>query len=159
MDIVVDDLSSKEIANFLLDHIQDMKATSPPESKHALDLHGLRQKDITFWSVYKNGTLVGCGALKELDHFHGEIKSMRTGAKNRGKGIASTLLKYILDIAHSRGYSKVSLETGSMDFFKPARLLYLNHGFKECLPFADYEEDPNSIFMSKNIGPGWDILP
>jgi putative acetyltransferase len=151
MDIVLDDLSGREIARFLEDHIEDMKSTSLPESKHALDLDGLRSSEITFWSVYDNGDLIACGALKELDKFHGEIKSMRTAVTIRGQGIASELLKYILNVAKYREYRKVSLETGSMKFFEPARKLYFNHGFQICSPFSSYKEDPNSIFMSRNI--------
>lgn len=151
MKILLDDLSGNEIAKFLEDHIEDMKATSPPESKHALDLEGLKSSELTFWSVYENHNLIACGALKELDKFHGEIKSMRTAASARGKGIASKLLKHILNVAKSRGYSKVSLETGSMKFFEPARKLYFSHGFQSCAPFASYTDDPNSVFMSRAL--------
>jgi len=151
MEIILDDLSCKEIAEFLQEHIDDMKTTSPPESKHALGLDGLRSLDVTFWSVYEQGSLVGCGALKELSSYHGEIKSMRTAKSSRGKGVASTLLKHIFLVASSRGYKKLSLETGSMQFFEPARKLYLNHGFQVCAPFGKYIEDPNSVFMSKII--------
>ena len=146
--ILLDNLSGQDIADFLDQHIQDMKSISPPESKHALDLEGLRSDDITFWSVYDNNVLVGCGALKELDATHGEIKSMRTAPQSRGKGIASRLLKHIIRVSTGRGYKKISLETGSMAFFDPARKLYFNHGFQVCPPFADYKEDPNSMFMT-----------
>lgn len=139
------------ITQFLEQHIEDMKSTSPPESKHALDIKGLKKPDVTFWSVYEERELIACGALKELDESHGEIKSMRTAAPARGKGVASTLLNHILDTAKSRGYSKVSLETGSKVFFKPARKLYARYGFQVCAPFSDYKEDPNSVFMSKNM--------
>ncbi|WP_160154441.1 GNAT family N-acetyltransferase [Microbulbifer sp. ALW1] len=147
LNIHVDDLSGNEIAAFLQAHIDDMRATSPPESVHALDLDGLRQPDVTFWSAYLDGALVGCGALKELGPDHGEIKSMRTGAEARGKGIATAVLQHILGEARKRGYTRLSLETGSMDFFKPAHRLYSRHGFELCAPFADYREDPNSLFM------------
>ena len=147
LSIVVDDLSGPAIADFLQAHLDDMRATSPPESVHALDLGGLRQPEVTFWSAYLDGALVGCGALKELDLEHGEIKSMRTGAKARGKGIATAVLQHILEEARKRGYTRLSLETGSMDFFKPAHRLYSRHGFELCAPFAGYKEDPNSLFM------------
>nr|WP_282450229.1 GNAT family N-acetyltransferase [Microbulbifer sp. CAU 1566] len=143
----MDDLSGEEIAVFLQAHIDDMRAISPPESKHALDLKGLRSPEITFWSAYHGGVLVGCGALKELTSEHGEIKSMRTGATARGKGIATAVLQHILGEARKRGYTRLSLETGSMDFFKPAHRLYTRHGFELCAPFADYVDDPNSLFM------------
>lgn len=148
MKIVVDDLSGQEIADFLEQHIEDMKSVSPPESKHALDVDGLKSSEITFWTVYKNDLLAGCGALKELDATHGEIKSMRIAPNARGKGIASKLLRYIITVSTNRGYHRLSLETGSMAFFEPARQLYLNHGFQYCRPFADYKEDPYSVFMS-----------
>mgnify|MGYP000215218727 FL=1 len=148
MKIEIDDLSSPAIANFLQAHIDDMRSISPPESKHALDLDGLRQPDITFWSVYLVGELVGCGALKVLTPQHGEIKSMRTGAGARGQGVATAMLRHIIDEARRRGYRRLSLETGSMGFFQPAHRLYARHGFELCGPFADYKEDPNSLFMT-----------
>ena len=147
MKIIIDDLSSPEIASFLQEHIEDMRATPPPESKHALDLSGLKQADITFWSVSYKNKIVACGALKELSATHAEIKSMRTSARLRGKGLASKMLQHILDEAKARQYKKLSLETGSMEFFTPARALYKKFGFSECPPFANYTNDPNSIFM------------
>ena len=151
MEIIVDDLSGQEIADFLSQHMADMKSISPPESRHALDLEGLRCDDVTFWSVYEKGSLLGCGAIKELDSIHGEIKSMRIALSSRGKGIASMLLKHILHISKIRGYKRISLETGSMDFFMPARELYLKHGFEYCRPFDCYKEDPNSVFMTLKL--------
>ena len=148
MKIIIDDLSGQEIADFLDQHIQDMKSTSSPESKHALDLERLKSPDITFWSIYDVGHLVGCGAIKELNQFQGEIKSMRTLTSMRGKGIASMLLNHIIETAKLRGYKKLNLESGSMAFFEPAHQLYLKHGFKFCQPFANYKEDPNSVFMA-----------
>ena len=151
MEIRIDDLAGPEIAAFLDDHIRDMRATSPPESKHALDLDGLRKPEITFWTVWENQQLIGCGAIKELDPRHGEIKSMRTSASHRGKGVATFVLQHILQVAKERGYQRVSLETGSMAFFEPARRLYRSHGFQDCEPFAGYKEDPNCVFMAKDL--------
>ena len=151
LDIRIDDLTSTAIADFLEQHIRDMKAVSPPESKHALDLEGLRKPDVTFWTAWQDGELVGCGALKQLDSRHGEIKSMRTSSSHRRNGVATAILRHILGEAETRGYERVSLETGSMPFFKPARMLYLNHGFQETAPFADYRPDPNSVFMTKTL--------
>ena len=151
VEIRLDDLCSVQITNFLEEHIREMKAVSPPESKHALNLKGLRKPEITFWTVWNDTSLVGCGAIKELNTEHAEIKSMRTKAACRGKGIASMLLLHILQQAKSRGYRRLSLETGSMPFFQPARNLYLKHGFNYCLPFSTYKEDPNSVFMTKNL--------
>lgn len=154
MNIRVDDLTSPEIAAFLEEHIKDMRSVSPPESKHALDLAGLRRPEITFWTVWDGADLIGCGALKELDATHGEIKSMRTGAGHRGRGVAAAMLQHILTEAESRGYRRVSLETGAMPFFEPAHRLYARFGFERCGPFATYREDPNSVFMTKNLKSG-----
>ena len=147
MKIVIDDLTGPEIAAFLQEHIEDMRATSPPESKHALDLEGLRKPEIAFWSVYDEDKLIACGALKKLTNEHAEVKSMRTSSIARGKGVASKLLQHLLNEARAHGYQKLSLETGAMQFFAPARALYTKFGFEPCLPFSDYKEDPNSVFM------------
>jgi putative acetyltransferase len=149
--IRLDDLRGPEIAAFLEEHLQDMRAASPPESKHALDLDGLRQPGISFWTVWDGDLLVGCGALKKLDPAHGEIKSMRAAAAYRGRGVASAMLGHIFDEAARRGYRRLSLETGSGDFFAPARALYAKFGFVECPPFGDYKPDPNSYFMTRAI--------
>ena len=151
MEVRIDDLSGPEVALFLEEHLRDMRDASPPESKHALDLDGLRQPDITFWTVWEGSELIGCGAIKELDKNHAEIKSMRTSPSLRGRGVASMLLAHMLSVARLRGYRRVSLETGSMPFFEPARRLYCRHGFSECLPFAEYKADPNSIFMTLDL--------
>lgn len=151
MEIRIDDLSGPEIAAFLEEHIKDMKSVSPPESKHALDLEGLRKPEITFWTVWDQGSPVGCGALKELNGSHAEIKSMRTSPSCRGKGVASAMMNHILTQARQRGYRRLSLETGSMPFFKPAHALYAKFGFKCCKPFAAYKEDPNSLFMDLEL--------
>ena len=151
MEIKIDDLVGDDVASLLQQHIDDMKRISPPESKHALDLNDLRKPEITFWAVWDEKTLAGCGAIKELDEGHGEIKSMRTSSLYQKQGIASLLLKHLLEEAKNRGYHRLSLETGSMPFFEPARSLYAKYGFKYCEPFADYKEDPNSFFMSKEF--------
>jgi putative acetyltransferase len=151
MDIRVDDLSSPEIAQLLREHLDDMHRHSPPESVHALDLDSLRRPDITFWSVRQGPVLLGCGALKQLDPAHGEIKSMRTAAAHLRKGVAARMLAHILDEAKRRAYRRLSLETGSMDAFLPARRLYERHGFRYCGPFGDYVEDPYSVFMTREL--------
>jgi putative acetyltransferase len=149
--IRIDDLSGAEIRELLEEHLASMKRQSPPESVHALPIEGLRQPEITFWTVWENGELLGCGALKELDSRHGEIKSMRTAERHLRKGVARTLLGYIIGEAERRGYRRLSLETGSMRVFEPARRLYAHGGFTFCGPFADYVEDPNSVFMTKEL--------
>ena len=151
MDIRIDDLSGPEIADLLQEHLCDMHRVSPPESVHALDLDSLRKPGITFWTIWDAGILAGCGAIKELDPQHAEIKSMRTASSHRRKGVAKQLLQHLLDEAKQRGYTRVSLETGSMDFFIPARALYASFGFENCPPFSDYIEDPNSVFMTKEL--------
>ena len=151
MDIKIDDLTGPRIAEFLREHLENMAQNSPPESMHALSLEELRKPDITFWSVWNGGELMGCGALKELDPQHGEIKSMRTASNHRRKGVAARMVEHILEKARRRNYRRVSLETGSMDAFIPARTLYAKFGFEECGPFADYVEDPNSVFMTKEL--------
>ncbi len=151
MEIKVDDLNGHEVSQLLLEHLQSMRQISPPESVHALDVDGLRKPEVTFWTVWENEELLGCGALKELDQQHGEIKSMRTSSRHLRKGVAKTLLKHIFDVARDRGYRRLSLETGSMKEFEPAHRLYRSCGFMFCGPFADYVEDPNSVFMTREL--------
>jgi putative acetyltransferase len=149
--IEVDDLESREIRAFLQDHIADMKSISPPESKHALDLEELKAPEITFWSASEDKRVIGCGALKELDAYSGEIKSMRVRASARAGGIGSKILRHIINEAARRGYRVLKLETGSMEYFVPARNLYLKYGFKQCEPFGSYKLDSNSVFMALNL--------
>jgi len=151
MEIRRDDLRGPEIAELLQEHLRDMHRVPPPESIHALDLEGLRSPAITFWTMWDEGSLARCGALKELDPRHAEIKSMRTASTHRRRGVAKQLLQHLLYEAKQQGYTRVSLETGAMDFFLPARTLYASFGFTSCPPFADYMEDPNSIFMTKEL--------
>jgi len=146
-----DDLTGPEVAGLLADHLHEMNLHSPPESVHALDLEALRKPEITFWGVWSGDTLVGCGALKQLGPNHAEIKSMRTAYEFRGQGVGKLMLRHILDEAAKRGYTRLSLETGSMAAFDPARRLYESHGFTYCGPFADYVLDPNSVFMTREI--------
>lgn len=146
--IRVDDLSGPAIAGFLSEHLESLAEVSPPESRHALDLDGLRRPEVTFWSAWEGTELLGCGALKEIDARHGEIKSMRTARKHLRKGVATKVLEHIIAEARKRGYRRLSLETGSMEYFEPARRFYARFGFRSCVPFADYVEDPNSAFMT-----------
>ncbi len=129
-----------------------MFSVSPPESVHALDLNGLRQPEITFWSVWSGTDLAGCGALKELSKEHGEIKSMRTAAAHQRRGVASRLMEHMVRESQQRGYQRLSLETGSQPYFEPAIKLYSSFGFKTCSPFEGYVEDPNSVFMTRELG-------
>ena len=151
MDIRTDDLSRPEVGELLLGHLDNMSLHSPPESIHALDLDAFRSPAITLWSAWEDDELLGCGALKELDATHGEIKSMRTADKHLRRGVAARLLEHIIAEAARRGYKRLSLETGSMEAFAPARALYERFGFDYCAPFADYLEDPYSVFMTKTL--------
>ncbi len=151
MYLKIDDLSGLQVAELVREHLQSMAIQSPPGSMHALGLESLRKPEITFWSAWEGDELVGCGALKELDRQHGEIKSMRTSSSHRGKGIAKGVLQHIIEEAKVRGYQRLSLETGSINAFEPARRLYISFGFQYCEPFADYIEDQNSVFMTKEL--------
>lgn len=151
MKIIIDSVTSKEVISLLEDHLHSMTLHSPPESIHALDVAGLRKPEVTFWSAWEDGELAGCGALKELDNKHGEVKSMKTSPDHLRKGVARKLLIHIISEAKNRGYNRLSLETGSMDAFLPAKKLYESLGFEYCGPFSDYAEDPNSVFMSLNL--------
>lgn len=149
--IRVDDLAGPEIRALLEEHLADMHAISPPESAHALDLDGLRRPEITFWTAWSGNALLGCGALKELSPDHGEVKSMRTARAHRRSGVARAMLAHIVAEARRRGYERLSLETGSMAEFAPARALYERFGFGYCGPFAGYVDDPNSVFMTRRF--------
>ena len=149
--IVVEDLTGPQIARFLAEHVSEMLSVTPPESKHALDLEALRGPGITFWSVMDGGTVVGCGALKRLDGGHAEVKSMRTTPARKRSGIASMLLGHMITEARRRGFTRLSLETGSAEFFAPARKLYEKFGFEYCEPFADYRPDPLSVFLTRGL--------
>lgn len=152
MEIKVDDLSGAEVTQLLEEHLTHMRSLGPPESTHALPLEELRRPDVTFWSVWKNHELLGCGALKQLDREHGEVKSMRTARAHLRKGVARAVLNHILEEAARRGYRRLSLETGASAAFSAARQLYAGAGFTYGEPFADYVPDPNSVFMTKELG-------
>ena len=156
--IRLDDLRDPRIEQFMEEHLRDMRATSPPESVHALDMARLRQPEIHFWTAWlpdetapAPGRLVGTGALKHLDDGHAELKSMRTAASVRGQGVGRAVLEHILGQAVDVGYQRISLETGSQPFFEPACQLYLRYGFADCAPFGSYGPDPHSRFMTRAL--------
>ena len=156
MNIAPDSPSRDDVRRLLDEHLTDMFATTPPESVHALDHSALLAPSITFWTARDDdGTLLGCGALNELElpaeTRQGEIKSMRTATHARGRGVASAVLETVLAEARRREYSRLSLETGSQDYFVPARRLYARHGFLECGPFGNYPADPHSVFMTLEL--------
>jgi putative acetyltransferase len=149
--IDLDDLTSPDTIAFLEGHVTQLRALSPPESTHALDLDGLRAPGVVFWSARDGDQVIGCAALKAIDDAHAEVKSMRTAADKARQGIASRLLDAVIEHARGRGFSRLSLETGAEEFFAPARALYARHGFTECGPFAAYRPDPLSVFMTREI--------
>jgi putative acetyltransferase len=149
--IRIDDLRGPEIAVLLQAHLAHCRRWSPPESVHALDLEALRVPSVTFWTAWEGLSLLGCGAVAEIDAAHGEVKSMHTAAQHRGRGVAAGLLSHMLAEARSRRYRRVSLETGAHEAFAPARALYARAGFVECAPFAGYRPDPHSVFMTLEL--------
>ncbi len=148
MKIIEDDLSSAEVAALLSEHLEGMTSHSPPGNVHALELSSLRAADITFWTAWDGAELLGCGALKELDTQHGEIKSMRTASARFRQGIASAILRHLIVESRTRSYARLSLETGSGEAFEPALALYKKFGFKYCGAFSEYREDSFSRFMT-----------
>ncbi len=149
--IRADDLTGPEIADLLQEHLENMYQITPPESVHALDLEALRSPDISFWTAWEKDELLGCGALKKLDVSSGEVKSMRTAKAHRRQGVASKILEHIIAVAQQRAYKCLYLETGAMAAFAPAQALYARYGFEYRGPFADYIDDPNSVFMVKSL--------
>ena len=149
--IQLDDLSGAAVQALLAEHLRGMHALSPPESVHALDLSGLRRPEVSFWTAWHGEQLAGCGALKEIDPGHAEIKSMRTAAAHLRKGVAQQLLQHILDEATRRGYQRLSLETGPVPGFAAAQALYRRFGFEDCGPFGSYRDDPFSVFMTRRL--------
>ncbi|MCD9033460.1 GNAT family N-acetyltransferase [Luteimonas sp. Y-2-2-4F] len=144
-------LDDPRVIALLEAHLRALAPTAPAESRHALDLEGLRRPEVTFWTAWDGEALLGCGALKALDASHGEIKSMRTADAHLRRGVAARMLAHIVGEARRRGYARLSLETGSMAYFEPARRLYATAGFVPCAPFAAYREDPNSVFMTLDL--------
>ncbi len=151
MEIRVEDLRGPEIKELLEAHLDLMRTITPPESVHALDLDGLRVPEVTFWTLWIDGELLSCGALKQISPSHGEIKSMHTAALARGRGLGRRMVEHILNEARLRSYTRLSLETGSFDAFIPARSLYADFGFQMTEPFGNYEFDPNSAYMTLEL--------
>lgn len=147
----IDDPHRPDVTALLSEHLADMHGNSPAESVHALDVDSLTQPGIAFWTAREDGVLLGCSALKEIDGGSSEIKSMRTTPAARGRGVGAAMLARIIEQARIRGVQALFLETGSDKFFSPARRLYERHGFQECPPFADYIEDPYSVFMQLDL--------
>jgi putative acetyltransferase len=151
MRIIQGDFSEARVIDLLHVHLTNSRAQTAPGSDHALDATGLQSPDISFWTIWEDETLLGLGALKRLSPDHGEVKSMHTAQSMRRRGAARAMLGHIIAAARARGMSRLSLETGSWEYFWPAHALYKSHGFVECPPFADYVPDPNSVFMSLDL--------
>jgi putative acetyltransferase len=151
MKVQIDDPARPDVFALLDEHLRNMQELSPPESVHALDVSKLKSPEITFWTVRDGELLLGCGALKELDPTHGEVKSMRTPVALRRRGAGCAVLAHIVRVARERGYKRLSLETGAMQAFAPAQRLYESFGFVSCAPFGEYKPDPNSVFMAMSL--------
>lgn len=151
MEIRQDDLTSPAVHALLEEHMEGMRALSPPESVFALDLDALRDPSITFWSAWEGPQLVGVGALRELDAGHAEIKSMRTPNALRRRGAGRAMLEHIIAVARERGYQRLSLETGPQEGFSAAHNLYLAAGFVDTGPFGDYPANPFSRFLTLDL--------
>jgi len=151
MRIVPGDFTDPRVIQLLETHLVTARAETAPGSAHALELAALQSRDISFWTIWDGQTLLGIGALKRLSPDHGEIKSMHTARSMRRRGTGSAMLRHIIAEARACAMSRLSLETGTWDYFQPARALYKSHGFVECPPFANYEPDPNSVFMTLDL--------
>jgi putative acetyltransferase len=149
--IVQGDFTDRRLIDLLHTHLTTARAETVPGSAHALDISGLQSSDITFWMIWDDQTFLGFGALKRLSADHGEVKSMHTAEAMRRRGAGSAMLRHIIATARASGMSRLSLETGASEYFRPARALYRSHGFLECPPFATYVLDPNSVFMSLDL--------
>jgi putative acetyltransferase len=151
MQITQGDLDDPRVIALVKTHLAGARAETAPESAHALDIAELKAPDISFWTIWDDESLLAIGALKQLPSGHCEVKSMHTAESARGKGLGRAMLRHIVANARARGASRLSLETGSWEYFRPARALYASHGFVECPPFGDYVEDPNSVFMTLSL--------
>ena len=154
MRIVEGGLDDPRVTGLLDIHLTRAQGETARGSAHALDCTGLRAPEVSFWTAWEGDTVVAIGALRRLSADHGELKSMHTAQAARGRGVGSAMLRHIMAAARARGMSRLSLETGSWAYFAPARALYARHGFVECGPFGEYREDPNSVFMTLELGGG-----
>ena len=140
-----------EVYEFLIKHFIELKSVSPEGSAHVLDISGLKDPSIKFWSLWENNSLLGSGAIKFLDKKHGEFKSIRVNDKFRRKGYGLAVINHLIEKSKKQGIKKLSLETGAGEFFTPARKLFIKCGFKVCNPFSHYKNDVHSVYMSMLI--------
>jgi putative acetyltransferase len=150
-EITPDDPRADDVRELLERHLAFAHANTPPEDVHALDVDGLLDPAVTFFSFRRDGELLGVGALKQLDRHHAELKSMHTAQAARGRGVGRAMLGHLIGVARERGCRRVSLETGSMDAFAPARSLYAGAGFTPCAPFGEYSPSRSSTFMTLSL--------
>ena len=151
MKVIENNFDNAEVNHLLTKHFIELRSVSPDDSCHVLDIKGLKDSSIKFWSFWYNNQLIGCAALKFLDDEHGEFKSIRVEDNSRGKGFGKKIISHLIEVAKNEGIKKLSIETGAGDFFKSARKLFKKFGFKTCRPFADYKEDPNSCYFDLEI--------
>ena len=151
MKSIENNFDDPQVNELLVNHFIELRSVSPEGSTHVLDIPGLKDPSIKFWSLWENEKLVGCGALKFLNEGHGEFKSIRIADKFRGKGLGARIIDHLISEAKKLNIKKLSIETGSGSFFSPARKLFQNCGFKTCEPFAHYKKDPNSCYFTLDL--------
>ena len=151
MKVIENNFDNAEVNHLLTKHFIELRSVSPDDSCHVLDIKGLKDSSIKFWSFWDNNQLIGCAALKFLEDKHGEFKSIRVEDNSRGKGFGKKIISHLIEVAKNEGIKKLSIETGAGDFFKSARKLFKKFGFKTCRPFADYKEDHNSCYFDLEI--------
>jgi len=151
MKVIENNFDNAEVNHLLTKHFIELRSVSPDDSCHVLDIKGLKDSSIKFWSFWDNNQLIGCAALKFLEDKHGEFKSIRVEDNSRGKGVGKKIISHLIEVAKNEGIKRLSIETGAGDFFKSARKLFKKFGFKTCRPFADYKEDPNSCYFDLEI--------
>ena len=151
MKSIENNFDEPQVNELLTKHFIELRSVSPPGSTHVLDIPGLKDPTIRFWSLWDGDNLVGCGALKLLEKGHGEFKSIRVADKFRKNGMGEKIISHLIDQAKQIGIKKISIETGSGEFFIPARKLFKKFGFKPCKPFANYKYDPNSCYFNLEI--------
>ena len=151
MNSIEGNFDNLEVNDLLKKHFIELRSVSPTGSTHVLDIDGLKDPSIKFWSLWENNKLIGCGALKFLEKNHGEFKSIRVADEFRKKGIGERIIEHLIGEAKKLEISKLSIETGAGEFFLPARSLFSKFGFKLCPPFAHYKEDPHSCYYTLNL--------